>query len=145
MRKKLRKKADIFSHQWHLLNTFYEEYAKSVGFTYSSLSIFCVIYNTENCTQKVISEETYLPKQTVNNIITNFYKQKYIYMIELPEDRRIKTIHLTEEGLQLANKILPTVSNIEENALGQFTEKEVDTLLELLKRYVSFCDKNMPR
>ena len=143
--KELRAKADVFSQQWNTLNTFYEEYAKSVGFTYSSLSIFCVIFNNENCTQKIICEQTYLPKQTVNNVITNFYKKKYIYMVELAEDRRIKTIHLTPEGLQLAKKILPVVSDVEENAIGQFTEEEADTLLQLLKRYVAYCDKNMPR
>ncbi len=138
-------KTDIFNQQWHSLNTFYEEYAKSVGFTYSSLNILCVISKTESCTQKILCEETYLPKQTVNNIITSFYKQDLIYMVELPEDRRTKSIHLTPAGIELAEKILPVVSNAEECAMKQFTDEEADTLLALLKRYVDCCDKNMPR
>lgn len=141
----LKEKADLLNQHWHSLNTYYGEYAKTVGFTYSSLTIFCVIYRTENCTQKIICEQTYLPKQTVNNIITNFYKNDYIYMVELPEDRRTKSIHLTAKGQELADQILPIVDQIEVDAMSQFTEEESDTLLELLQRYVSYCDKNMPR
>ncbi len=145
MSKSSRTTADIFNQQWHSLNTFYEEYAKSVGLTYSSLNILCVIFNTDNCTQKIICEQTYLPKQTVNNIITSFYNQKLIHMIELPSDRRIKTIHLTDAGFELANRILQVPNNAEEKAIEQFTEDEANMLLDLLKRYVACCDENMPR
>ena len=93
----------------------------------------------------MICEQTYLPKQTVNNVITSFYKQDYIYMVEMPEDRRTKTIHLTDKGMQLAQQILPVASKAEEKAMEQFTEQEADTLLDLLSRYVACCDKNMPR
>lgn len=145
MSKTLREKADQFNAQWHVLNTSYEEYAKSVGFTYSSLNILCVIRNIEDCTQKAICEETYLPKQTVNNVITSFYKQGYINMVELPSDRRIKTIHFTKEGKRIADKILTVVTKAEETAMQQFTQDEADSFLKLQKRYVECCKKNMPR
>lgn len=141
----IREKADLYNAQWHALNTSYEEYAKSVGFTSSSLNVLCAIHDIENCTQKLICEETYLPKQTVNNVITSFYKQEYIYLVELPEDRRIKTIHFTKAGKKLADKILTTVSKAEEKSMGQFTEEEADIFLKLQKRYVECCGKNMPR
>lgn len=141
----LREKADRYNEQWHVLNTSYDEYAKSIGFTSSSLNVLCTIYNIENCTQKMICEETYLPKQTVNNVITSFLKQKYIYMVEFPEDRRIKTIHFTEKGKELADEILTTVSRAEEKSMEQFTEEEAELFLDLQKRYVECCGKNMPR
>ena len=141
----LREKADLFNEQWHSMNTFYDEYAKSVGFTSSSLNIFCTIHNIENCTQKIICEQTYLPKQTVNNVITSFLKQDYIYMLEFADDRRIKTIHLTEKGQKLADEILSVVSTAEEKSMEQFTEEEAELFLNLHKRYVESCAKYMPR
>lgn len=141
----LREKANIFNEQWHSLNTFYDEYAKSVGFTSSSLNIFSVINKKENCTQKQICEETYLPKQTVNNVITGFLKHEYIYLVELPEDRRIKTIHFTEKGRKLAHEILTAVSRAEEKSMEQFTEEEAEQFLKLQNRYVECCGKNIPR
>lgn len=145
MAENVREKADMLNQQWHLLNKFYEEYAKSIGFTFSSLNVLCIIYNVEKCTQKIICERTYLPKQTVNNIITSFYKQNLISLVELPEDRRTKTIHLTEEGLKVAQKVLPVISNAEENAMKQFSEEEAEMLLKLLHRYVLSCKESMPR
>lgn len=144
MAKHVREKADMLNQQWHLLNKFYEEYAKSIGFTFSSLNVLCIISKVEQCTQKIICERTYLPKQTVNNIITSFYKQELIYMVELPEDRRTKTIHLTDKGLEVANKVLPVISDTEEYAMSQFSEEEATMLLNLLQRYVENCKKNMP-
>lgn len=144
MAKHVREKADMLNQQWHLLNKFYEEYAKSIGFTFSSLNVLCIISNVEQCTQKIICERTYLPKQTVNNIITSFYKQELIYMVELPEDRRTKTIHLTDKGIEVANKVLPVISDTEEYAMSQFSEEEATMLLNLLQRYVENCKKNMP-
>ncbi len=144
MAKHVREKADMLNQQWHLLNKFYEEYAKSIGFTFSSLNVLCIISNVEQCTQKIICERTYLPKQTVNNIITSFYKQELIYMVELPEDRRTKTIHLTDKGIEVANKVLPVISDTEEYAMSQFSEDEAEMLLNLLQRYVENCKKNMP-
>lgn len=145
MTKTIRDKADMLNQCWFALNTYYEEYAKSAGFTYSSLNVFCVIYKTENCIQKMICEQTLLPKQTVNNIITAFYKQGYVYLRELPQDRRTKSVHLTEKGQQKAEEVLKVVSETEEKAIGQFTEEESDELLRLLSEYVKCCDKNMPR
>lgn len=144
MAKHVREKADMLNQQWHLLNKFYEEYAKSIGFTFSSLNVLCIISNVEQCTQKIICERTYLPKQTVNNIITSFYKQELIYMVEFPEDRRTKTIHLTDKGLEVARKVLPVISDTEEYAMDQFSEEEAEMLLKLLQRYVENCKKNMP-
>lgn len=144
MAKHVREKADTLNQQWHLLNKFYEEYAKSIGFTFSSLNVLCIIAKAEKCTQKMICERTYLPKQTVNNIITSFYKQELIYMVELPEDRRTKTIHLTDKGKKVASKVLPVISDTEEYAMSQFSEEEAEMLLNLLQRYVENCKKNMP-
>lgn len=76
----------------------YAEYAKSVGLSFTSLAILSAIHRTEKCTQKLLSEQCFLPKQTVSAVITSFYKRGWVELRELPEDHRNKTVHLTETG-----------------------------------------------
>ena len=82
-------------HEW---NASYEENAKSVGLSYASLSVLSTAYSVKNCTQKTLCELCFLPKQSVHSIITAFYQKGWIYLQELPEDRRTKIIHFTDKG-----------------------------------------------
>ena len=100
-------KVRAFCSAWQSLSVIYEDYARRSGISYNSLCILDAIQQTENCTQKFICEKTLLPKQTVNNVVTAFYKSGYIELLELPENRRIKTIHLTPEGERYANALIP--------------------------------------
>ena len=68
----------IFCNAWQSISVIYEDYARKSGISYNSLYILNAILYTENCTQKQICEKTLLPKQTVNNVITVFFKSGYI-------------------------------------------------------------------
>ncbi len=124
-------------------NASYEEYAKSVGLSFTSLSILSTIYRTEKCTQKLLSEHCFLPKQTVNAVITGFYKKGWVQLRELPEDRRNKTVHITEAGRAEAERILKKVRQSEETAMSGLTEKERAVLLSATRRYVTGCKDAM--
>lgn len=127
-------------HEW---NASYEDYAKSVGLNFTSLSILSALYETENCTQKMLCEQCFLPKQTVNTAVTTFYKKGWIQMRELPEDRRNKTIHFTAEGQCEAERILQKVHESEQAAMGGLSKEEQDMLLSLTRRYITACKNTM--
>ena len=127
-------------HEW---NASYEDYAKSVGLNFTSLSILSALYETENCTQKMLCEQCFLPKQTVNSAVTTFYKSGWIWMQELPEDRRNKTIHFTEEGQREAERIMQKVRECERAAMDRLTQEEQEQLVSLTKRYVTACTDAM--
>lgn len=127
-------------HEW---NSSYEDYAKSVGLNFTCLSILTVIYETENCTQKMLCEQCFLPKQTVNTAVTAFYKKGWIRMREMPKDRRNKTIHFTEEGRQETERILHKVRESELVAMDGLSEEEQNLLISLTRRYVTACKKTM--
>lgn len=127
-------------HEW---NAAYEDYAKSVDLNFTSLSILSALYETENCTQKMLCEQCFLPKQTVNTAVTAFYKKGWIRMQELPEDRRNKTIHFTEEGCREAEQILQKVHESERTAMGGLSEEEQGLLLALTRRYITVCKDTM--
>jgi DNA-binding MarR family transcriptional regulator len=120
------------------LNLEYDEYAKSLGMTYSSLLVLCIIYDhPENCLQKTICEETFLPKQTVNQIITAFYKKGLIKMAEVESDRRYKTIHLTESGLAYANPKVAKIKAAENKAMDSLKQSERAALIEVTEKFFS--------
>ena len=91
-----------YIHEWDAV---YEEYAKSVGLS-TGLIVLYEIYEIENCTQKKLGEYCFIPKQTVNAVVTSFYKKGWITLEEMPQDRRNKTIHLTEKGRKDTEEII---------------------------------------
>lgn len=124
-------------------NAAYEAYAKSVELNFTSLSILSALYEMENCTQKMLCEQCFLPKQTVNTAVTAFHKKGWIRMQELPEDRRNKTIHFTEEGRREAKCSLQKVLDSEHRAMKGLRQEEREQLLSLTQRYVTVCTTAM--
>ena len=65
---------DIRQH----LETIYDDYARTVGISYTTLFVLYLIRQYEECTQKIICEKTMLPKQTVNNVIKKLIEQGHV-------------------------------------------------------------------
>lgn len=84
----IEEKTKVFCNAWQSISIIYEDYARKSGISYNSLYILNAIQQIKDCTQKQICEKTLLPKQTVNNVITAFYKSGYIELREFPENRR---------------------------------------------------------
>ncbi len=129
-------------HKW---DAAYEDYAKSVGLSYTSLCILNAIYETDGCTQKQLCSLCFLPKQTVNAAVTGFYDKGWLRMQELPEDRRNKALHLTELGRSEAGRILQNLQECDRIAMGLLTEDEQEQLLSLTRRYMSACISAMKK
>lgn len=127
-------------HEW---NASYEEYAKSVGLSYTSLSILSAVYSDPGCTQKELAERCFLPKQTVNAVITSFLKKGWVKLEEKPEDRRNKTVLLTDTGMEKATDIITKVRASENKAMSGLTKEQRVTLLELTREYIRSCSKAM--
>ena len=139
----IEQKTRAFCSAWQSISTVYEDYARKSGISYNSLYILNAIKYTENCTQKLISEKTLLPKQTVNNVITSFYRSGYIELREYPENRRIKTIHLTEKGEEYADSLIPHIHDADKIAMESLTEEEQDILLRLMDTYAKAFRREM--
>ena len=109
----------------------YEEYAKSVGLSYTGLAILGILYESEKCTQKMLC------RQTVNAVITSFYKKGWVRLEKLLEDRRNKAVSLTVAGRQQAGQILAPIYRSERQALCRLTEEERRGLLSATQKYVA--------
>lgn len=114
----------------------YSDYAKSCGLSYTGLYILETIFdNPDGVTQKELCEQTFYNKQTVNMVITSFFKQGYIRFEELPSDRRHKYVKLTDSGLKFADKAVGEMWKIIDDILNEFTDNEAALFTELLGRY----------
>ena len=111
----------------------YNEYAKSCGLTYAGLKVLAIILETENCTQKTITQYTYLPKQTVNAIIKSLIKQNIIApLIESDKDKRNKVINFTKEGKKFADNVVEKAKEIEYRALDSLGEENTKAFIKAI-------------
>ena len=127
-----------FNHIMLGIEKIYENYAKSTGLTYMSLTVLQIIYHSDKpCTQKNICESSHYNKQIVNSIIKGFYDKGFVELKEASEDRRNKSISFTAVGKKYADEILLPLSEIEEKALAEISDNEKEQLITLLKKCFS--------
>lgn len=118
------------------IDDLYENYAKKFGLTYMSLTVLeCIYEHADDCTQKLISEETRYPKQSVNMIIKSFYDEKYIRLTETAADRRNKKIVLTKKGADYIEKVILPLWKIDEAATEEISDEDRETFLKCIGIY----------
>lgn len=97
------------------IGSVYDKLAKSHGITATTLFVLQIIYeNQEKCTQRLICEKLFYPKQTVNTILDSLYKKGYIIKQISDFDKRNKYILLTESGKSYTNPVFSDIRHIEE-------------------------------
>ena len=134
----LREQLSRFNCIMQGIEKFYEDYAKSVGLSYMSLTVLEIIYYAPNpITQKEICAESHYIKQMVNTIVKNFYESGYVKFTEAAEDRRNKYVQFTESGRKYADEILIPLEKMEERAIKVLSSEEREQMLEMLERCYS--------
>ena len=131
----IKEQINTFVSEWQAITMAYSDYARSIGINYTSLQVLKYITTIEGCTQKDICERSFLPKQTVNSIITGFYKKGFVELRELKEDRRTKSIHLTEAGQKYLDSFFPHIDESEYQAMASLSEKERENLIHCIHSY----------
>lgn len=127
---------DLFRNAWTDINVTYEQYAKSLGISYSTLSVLCEIYNSDTLlTQKIICDITQLPKTTVNAIIRDFTKKELVELKPMKDDKRQKGVCLTDKGAQYAEPIVERMNKSELNAFESLDEQTQKVMLAGLATY----------
>lgn len=73
--------------------------------------------DNEECTQKQISGNYRLPKQTVNNIVTELRREGMITLVPAKDGGREKVLCLTDQGEIYAAGIMEPLLRFEEEAV----------------------------
>lgn len=143
MKSKLSAFEDRITDDIHRIDRRYDTYAKSVGHTYTSLSVLECIYEQNPCTQKTICEELHISKQTINVIIRGLLEQGHVDLKEFSNDRRNKHITLTASGKAYAEKILLPLWDAETAAALKLSESERETFLRIIETYVQVFEEKL--
>ena len=119
------------------LNHVYEEYAKEHDLTYISMFVLQLI--DDGTTQKEICDTLYFPKQTVNKVILSFEKKEYVTLVENPDDRRARSIMLTEKGRAFQRQVISHIEKAELETFASLTEPEQQIMTDLWDKYTATC------
>ncbi|PKL57560.1 MAG: MarR family transcriptional regulator [Methanomicrobiales archaeon HGW-Methanomicrobiales-2] len=81
-----------------------------------------------------LAEITRNSKPTITEMINRFVRMECAYRQKSPDDGRIVYIHLTEKGRMMANAEQNALNRMIEKMVRALDEKEVDLLIEILKK-----------
>ena len=114
----------------------YDEYAKRQGMLMKTLLVTnTLFYAKDGMTQAEICQRTLQSKQTVNLIIRNLLEDGYVTVSDVPENRRIKIVRMTEAGRNYCGKTVKHITWAEDTAMSMFTPEEQKTLIELSRTF----------
>ena len=99
------------------------------------LVVNVLFYAKDGMTQTEICRRTFQSKQTVNSIIKNLLTDGYVTITEIPENRRNKTVRMTEAGRAYCEKVVRHITWAEDTAMSMFTAGEQKQLIDLSRTF----------
>lgn len=114
------------------IDGFYAEYAKKYKVKDNELWILYALNDGNEHSQIDISENWDIPKTTINTIIKELEKEKYVELKQIKGEKRMLNIKLTSSGKAYADKVLMDLYNMEAKLYKSFTFN-CDYLIKELK------------
>lgn len=128
---------EFFYHFGKLLyqiDAIYDEFAKKYKVKANILWILYSLNDGNEHTQKEISENWSIPKTTLNTLIKELEKDKYIELIPIEGEKRELNIKLTLSGKKYADEILNKIYEIENKVFNLLPNQNVINDLEIIKK-----------
>jgi transcriptional regulator len=128
---------EFFYHFGKLLyqiDAIYDEFAKKYKVKANILWILYSLNDGNEHTQKEISENWSIPKTTLNTLIKELEKDKYIELIPIEGEKRELNIKLTLSGKKYADEILNNIYEIENKVFNLLPNQNVINDLEIIKK-----------
>lgn len=105
------------------------------GVGYNHFAVLYSLMDKGECTQKLICDEWYLPKQTVFNICKEYKEKGWIEFGESDTEKRAKVMRLTAEGRAYAEPIWVATKQFGNKTFAAFGEKKTKHLFALLAEF----------
>lgn len=114
----------------------YDEYVKNNGILMKTFLVLNILYYAKNgMTQKEICKRTFQSKQTVSLIIKNLLADEYVTLEENEDDKRNKTVKMTDSGFAYSKKTVSHITWAEDTAMSMFSSEEQEQLIALSRRF----------
>ncbi|WP_115717214.1 MarR family winged helix-turn-helix transcriptional regulator [Gallaecimonas mangrovi] len=104
------------------------------------LPLWCIKRNETALRQKDLAAQLGVDGSALVRILDTLEKQEFIYRQE-GEDRRAKTLHLTDKGRQITSTVDDVVNDVRLQVLGPINESDLDITQAVLKGILqSLCN-----
>lgn len=84
--------------------------------------------------QKDLEVQFGITRSTASKVLTLMEKKDLIKRVSVESDARLKQIILTDKAIMLHNKIKNEMNKFEQNILRDFSDEEIITFTQLLKK-----------
>ncbi len=108
----------------------YSAWSKKHGISYHEMLVLYTIRDNGFCTQKQICDSYILPRQTINNVITDMRERELIEISPHNCIGREKAFVLTEKGKKYAEPLLSSLSKIEIQTIELIGCEKIRTMAE---------------
>lgn len=89
---------------------------------------------TQCMTLKELEKALMLAQSTIAGTVSRLAAKGLVSYSDSKEDKRIKLVHLTKEGMQCCQKATEHMEEAEENLLSSLTDTEREIFITLLKK-----------
>lgn len=122
-----------FGRALYRVDSFYNEFAKQSNVSSTLLWVLYALNDGKLHTQIEISNEWELPKTTVNTVIKDIQKNRYVELIPIKGKRREMYIVLTEAGKEYADSLLSDLYHKEKEVYKMLSSEECEIITVLEK------------
>ena len=116
-----------------LLRKLIDRRLQPLGLSRAQWSVLAILSNHEGVSQSQISHELEIEKSTAGRLIDQVEKSGWIERRPIPGDRRLWSIHLTDQARQLLVEIERVIMHAREDMLRGLSEEQQNTLTDLLR------------
>lgn len=146
MDKMLKDQIDTINQRIKELNSLYHIAAGKSGISDGEICIWSTLLCSEDeYSQQDLSDLLYLPKQTVNSIISNLVKKGFVCLEHVPGTRNRKVVRLTEEGMDYGKSKVMWIFQAEQRAMEQTDPAQVSACIEMIEKYIAHLKEEIDK
>ena len=132
----LTKEMAEFNRLYKETDNIYTRYAASQGISTTTLCVLYSLYITEtSCTQTQLVEDWGIPMQTINSCLKAMEKSGTVRMEFAEGNRKSKCILLTNQGKEIAERIIAPLVEAENHALDALEAGQRQLLMEVTRKH----------
>ena len=133
----IKKQINTINQKINELSSLYRTAAIKSGISDGEISIWSILlYSQEEYSQQDLANMLFLPKQTVNSIISNLVRKGLVFLEHIPGTRNRKVVRLTEDGREYGRIRIMWIFRAEETAMEETEPKEMQAYIFMLEKYI---------
>ncbi len=129
--------ADSLGYHIHMtankMHTVFSKFTEPIGVAPEQYGILMRLRENGPMTHTEIAQEASKAKPTVSRLIAALERKGMIVNKSLPNDKRTKQVHITDEGMRVLDQLIPTVEDLNQKIRESLSEQEIETFLSVLQ------------